>query len=853
MLPDWLLRGRIRPLFDKRNTIQRQQLLKKVLPRIEGGALFLNAPAGFGKTALLADLRKRVLDQDGAVAWFTLDPTDDPSTVIQYLFFALRESGLELVAQTVPDVTMAVAVQMLFSAVERSGRHWLLVLDNVDAATVDVARDVLSPLLRFTPDRMTIALAAEGAVPIGLSEWERRGLLVRIDADDLILNRAEIKALAGRAATDHQVRAIERKSGGWPAVAHFMIAKRFGTDPEGLKSRDMIADFLRDRLLAPLSESDRDIFAHLSLLNRFSHTLVLDLIPELPGGEVLARLLDRRLICRVACDEGLDLAVHPAFLDISRDALETSRPDAAHAFRARAARAYLAAGKYVHATAMAVSVGDEALIGEIIEACNPLRLWFELGVGPLRRIIYLIPEAMIRRNIRIGYACMIYWSKIGRLKACGELFAQIEHRIQEKRLVDNLPQTLRIERLMCRSLLAIYQGTPLPMADVEALAALAPSVPHLEHLVRSAAGTTRCYVLQQESAFDDAQAAAREAIGHAEHLHSQYAAFFLHCDIAMISGIKGDPAAAWSAFQAGERACQLALRDDERLTLIRDAFRLELQHEIDPGDTSASARLRNICRRLPGLDGWPDVFAAAFRTYSEKLALSDDESAAMTLIDAGIDYADRQGVSSLAYILGHHRVLLLVLAGKPAEARQAHKRLATMQLLEPGFRPWRVYETMIEARGALAFHFDDPGAKPLLDVAIDGAVRHGNLRSELRFRSMRSGLGLSADDGDIIGQLRSRSGFERASIIVERLRVPRPRPVCDSPGTGEPASSAFFTSRERAVLAGVERGLSDKALALELGITAHGVRYHLKRIYAQLGVHNRQDAWQKARISGAAG
>jgi LuxR family maltose regulon positive regulatory protein len=45
----------------------------------------------------------------------------------------------------------------------------------------------------------------------------------------------------------------------------------------------------------------------------------------------------------------------------------------------------------------------------------------------------------------------------------------------------------------------------------------------------------------------------------------------------------------------------------------------------------------------------------------------------------------------------------------------------------------------------------------------------------------------------------------------------------------------------------VERGLSDKAIALELGITPHGVRYHLKRIYAQLGVHTREQASRKAK------
>jgi LuxR family maltose regulon positive regulatory protein len=747
----------------------------------------------------------------------------------------------------IAKVSPAVAVQHLLSHIERSGNRWMLVLDNVGAVQPEVADAVLAPLLRFMPDGLTIALATEGGVPLPLSELDRRGLLHRLGAEDLIFDKAEMKMLAGRAATDHQIRAIERKSGGWPALAQIMIARRFGGEPGAPDGRDAVEDFLDERLLAPMRPEDRHVFARLSLLDRFSRSLAAQLMPEVPSGEIVSRLMERRLVRRIPSDEGLDLAVHPGFVTLARQTFETANPDAARDFRERAARVYLAAGCFVHATAMAVSLEDEALIGEIIEACNPLRLWFELGLGPLRRIVDLLPPDMARSNPRIGYACIIYWSKMGRLKACGELFAHIEQRMLEEGTLENLPLPLRIERHMCRSLLAIYQGTPLTMSEVEELEALAPLMPGLEPLIRAAAGTTRCYVLQLGSAFDAARQAAREGIGHADHVQSRYAAFFLHCDIAMIAGIKGDAPAAWAAFHEGERACQMALRGDERLTMIRDAFRLELQHEIDPADNGASARLRNICRRLPGLDGWPDVFAAAFRTYSEKLLLSGDDRPALALIDAGIDYADRQGVRSLTYILEHHRVLLLMLANNAMEARRAHEDLAGRALLAPGFRPWRAYEAMVEARAALAFRFGDPDVAAVLGEAVDWAARHGNMRSELRFRSLRSGLGLTASDDDQVAMLRGRSGFHRAAHIADRLK--RPNPVIGGKGAGsdESDNSAFFTPRELAVLEGVDRGLSDKALALELGITPHGVRYHLKRIYAQLGVHNRQDACRKAR------
>ncbi len=109
----------------------------------------------------------------------------------------------------------------------------------------------------------------------------------------------------------------------------------------------------------------------------------------------------------------------------------------------------------------------------------------------------------------------------------------------------------------------------------------------------------------------------------------------------------------------------------------------------------------------------------------------------------------------------------------------------------------------MEARAALAFRFGDPDVETRLGEAIDWAARHGNLRPELRFRSLRSGLGLATCDDDQVTMLRGRSGCHRAVHIADRLR--RPHPVVGGEGAGPDESnvSAFFTPREFAVLEGV--------------------------------------------------
>ena len=56
------------------------------------------------------------------------------------------------------------------------------------------------------------------------------------------------------------------------------------------------------------------------------------------------------------------------------------------------------------------------------------------------------------------------------------------------------------------------------------------------------------------------------------------------------------------------------------------------------------------------------------------------------------------------------------------------------------------------------------------------------------------------------------------------------------------ASLASLTGRERDVLAGVARGLSNKAIADELGMAERTARTHVSNILAKLGLTSRTQA-----------
>jgi DNA-binding NarL/FixJ family response regulator len=102
-----------------------------------------------------------------------------------------------------------------------------------------------------------------------------------------------------------------------------------------------------------------------------------------------------------------------------------------------------------------------------------------------------------------------------------------------------------------------------------------------------------------------------------------------------------------------------------------------------------------------------------------------------------------------------------------------------------------------------------------------------------------------ADADDLAAAIRSAAAGEVhldpavAGIVARRMRTGS---GATTNGSGADARLASLTSRERDVLAGVARGLSNRAIADELGITERTARTHVSNILAKLGLASRTQA-----------
>jgi DNA-binding NarL/FixJ family response regulator len=128
-------------------------------------------------------------------------------------------------------------------------------------------------------------------------------------------------------------------------------------------------------------------------------------------------------------------------------------------------------------------------------------------------------------------------------------------------------------------------------------------------------------------------------------------------------------------------------------------------------------------------------------------------------------------------------------------------------------------------------------------VAITSFVEEDRITAALEAGA--SGFLLKdAEADDLAGAIRSAHGGEVyldpavAGIVARRMRTgTEPRP-----GDGEAAALERLTARERDVLACLARGLSNRAIADELGMAERTARTHVSNILAKLDLASRTQA-----------
>ena len=901
----WLLRRKITVPDRVPGYVHRAELLSRALPT-RRRLTVLNASGGFGKTTLLAECCRK-LRQDGvATAWVSLDEQDEPAVLDTYIAFACQDAGLNLLdgsnlegAGPGPESRVGVVLRRI----QTLGRPFVIAFDELERLTNPASVSLLEFLLQRGPSNLHLAIACRqipdglnvaGAVLDGRAEVVATKELRFSKPDvarffDLSLSRSELAAEMGRSA-------------GWPFALRISLNRtEHRTAEDGWVVQDVVKNWVESRLFAGLGPDDRDFLLDIGLFDWIDAALLDEVLqrndstPRLHSMRVLAGLLEpaggsateswRPHSMRVlvgllepvggAATESWRL--HPLVREHCARQRFQETPKRFRAIHRRIAEALMARGETVAAMRHAIAGGEPVLAGEILERSGGVRVWVRQGLLQLQAADRLLSDEVISMRPRLALVRCLVVLMSGRLDQARELFRELAAtRPASRQDEPDADFDYSVDRYIVHGAMAIYGGEPVGADSVRTLSGdlsrLVESQ-RLDPLTRGHLEYGMSVLHQLKAEFD----IALELLAGAGQVfaHSQYMTMHGHLLRGQIAMARGQVEDAESHYRRGQRMARKGYVLDPGPMAGARIMSQELALECSAA--SSAGDLRTVPRAFM-TSGVPFSVIAAASGLVIDLRLRDGRSdLALTAVDELLEYVRGTGLTALIRYLTALRTSVLVIAGRVEDAERAW-RLEELPRDSKGCvdlagQGWREMEAISSARlhWLIARERFDEGrdlARELHAVAVERRLRRTLMRALALWMVLeqRSGNPQSA-----VGHLR-----EFLSLFVESpyaWPLVRERATCaavvtkfldlhpDSPHqeTAQSLLAAMrrvdgvrelaLSERERQVLQRLHNQ-RDKQIAAALGLTVSGVRHHLRKLFAKLGVGKRAEAVRRARELG---
>ena len=849
----------------------------------------LKAPAGFGKTVVLAETCRSLQAAGTMAAWLTLDVDDAPQVLDAYLAFAFERAGLNIldaldvaeIQRNRPDALRSRA-RLLGMALERYGEPCVLVLDELEQLDDAASLVLLDGLVKRGPANLHVAIACrEIPRPFDIASPVLDGRGEIISADELRFSQADIERFLGPGVTRRRAASLARESSGWPIAVRLLRNESLETVREDSGDGTEIVDnWVESRLLSSMLEVERDLLLDAGLFEWIDAELLDDVLETHDAKRRLESIPELGGLLESVGGEASDaVRLHPLIREHCVRRQFRERPDRFRRIHRRIAKSLARRGETILAMRHAAEAGDMGQVGEILERAGGVRVFLSEGFARLLAADRLLTQELIEERPRLA------------LVRCAATL--LTGRLQEARIVYDavpLPATgagteargedleFQFDHATVGGLLAIYgcdamnsERTRKSLADAERLAQKGA----VEPVTRGCFEYALCLGHSLKAEFSAALDRAEQALRRVPSGH--YLEVYIELLRGQIAMARGEVAQAKHCYARALGRIREYYVSEPAPAALGDALLAELHLERNriAGIRVGSRMRKSNFERPPSFVG----FAARAGVTLEMTRRRDGINEALSAVDGMLDFARSSNLAMPVRYLAAERVSLLVANGHIGEAERAW-RLDGLPgdatgCLDVNSQSWRELEAVACAKLRLLSAREEFEAgrgflRDLLNVSADQDL----WRTRMRTLSLGIALEHAAGRPDVAeahvaDYLRMYAEADYARPLVRERRSCLPaleRYLTNNPespavagarqlistladGERREQEGPTFSDRELEVLQRLEN-CSDREIAAALGITPRGVRYHVGNIFEKLAVHDRRTAVHRARQAG---
>ena len=323
-----------------RRLVHRARLENRLLKGDEPLLTLISAPAGFGKTTLLAEW---FVDRHRPTAWLALDSSDSDAVVFWSNLIAavqavVPDAGSEALSllQAGESALQAVTASLL-NDLEAFATDLVVVLDDYHFIESTDVHESLAFVLEHLPPQVHFVIASRVDPALPLARMRARGELLEVRAADLRFTAEEastyFRDAMGIDLNAGEVGALEARTEGWIAALQLAALSMQGRD----NIADFIAnftgddrfvvDYLVEEVLERQSDDVREFLLDTSILTSMTGSLC-DAVTGGSVGRATLETLERANLFVVSLDDRRAwYRYHHLFADVLRARLADEHPE----------------------------------------------------------------------------------------------------------------------------------------------------------------------------------------------------------------------------------------------------------------------------------------------------------------------------------------------------------------------------------------------------------------------------------------------------------------------------------------------------------------------------------------------
>lgn len=891
----WLIEAKLKAPRQPARMIKRHHLLDTLDRMNDCNLILVTAPAGFGKTTLVAQWCEILAERKIVHAWITLDEMDsDPLNFLSYLALALTRAGVSdpeldmLSERGFEEMSVGGALNAILKAIATYGHPIVLVFDDyhrIDSREIDM---IIEDIASSGPSHLTLVITSRQRPNMNLAHMIAAGHAYEIDAEALRLSLDETREILGTPVAGEMLKAFFEKTEGWAVAVQLTRILISDTNSDPFISRqpmglsDHMAAYLTDQMIEQLPLETQDFLFKTSIAERFNVSLANALCGRRDAFDMLRKLEPLRALMMPLDERGEWYRYHHLFAECLQGLLRQRMPHSEVSLHLKASEWFEAEGLLVEAAIHARAAKRYDLCARLIEKAGGWEMCIFSGSNYLKSMLRQIPLSEMRLFPRVQLAYAYIIKREGDTESARKLLDGIAATFP---MLKESPELYR-DFTNVELALSAAEDSGLSPDGVAEMEQIRQTFPETDYITQGMACCMQALRLTAIADFPAALEITKHGMQAMRQANSVLGCLFCYFHAGTIALYMGDLRLAETNFAEARQIAEHNFGVDNNLKLVADLMMTVLRSWRGESLANECESIETIIDLVEKYDGSYQFFFNGFDVALILAIESGDKNIISEVVErmnSNTEWrgAERQHILAKGFSLmaGLHTSSLDEL--EPL-ADEIEALLPKDKWPDHDYR-WHPLVICSQALADFRLRKKSAGSTGFLDHAIDFCIRCGakaNLTQLLIKRAMVLEMAGARERAlaDLLACLEISApreiglGLYGNTALHSLLKVAQRRARQNAL---DPAIGAFITTcldktsppasngslgrdfglspREREILEELVQGLSNKEIARNLNVSDRTVKFHLHNIFLKTGVERRTQLIAKAHESRSIG